>query len=121
MLRFFQRFYRPTLQGYVLREFAVTFGLTLLAITLLMLVILAYGMVNELNNFGISVGQVLLLAPFILPKAFVMTLPAATMIATVMVFGRLNAENEIIAAQAGGAQLMTLVSPLLLAGVITSG
>jgi len=46
-----------TLQGYVLREFAQTFALTLLAITLLMLVILAYGLVNELNTFGISIAS----------------------------------------------------------------
>lgn len=109
-----------TLMWYVLREFLVTFALTLAAITLLMLLLLSFGMASELDNFGIGFADVLMLSPFIMPHAMGLALPPATLIATVMVMGRLSAESEILAAQAGGAALRRFVWPLLFGGILVS-
>jgi lipopolysaccharide export LptBFGC system permease protein LptF len=110
-----------TLMWYVLREFLVTFALTLTAVTILMLLFSAYKMASDLDNFGgITPAELLMLAPFIMPHALGLALPPATMIATVMVFGRLNAELEILAAQAGGAALRKFVWPLIAFSVLIS-
>jgi len=110
-----------TLMWYVLREFLVTFALTLAAVTLLWLLLLSFGMASELDNFGITLADVLMLSPFMLPHAAGLSLPPATLIATVMVMGRLSAESEILAAQAGGASLRRFVWPLVAGGVLVSG
>src|SRR5437016_4465713 len=114
------KLFRPTLQWYVLREFLILFLLTVAAMSVFMLILLSYWMATELEHFGANAGQVLMLAPFILPRAITMVLPPATMIAAVMVFGRLNAENEILAAQAGGAPLRVMVWPLFICGIFIS-
>ncbi len=116
------KIFRPayTLMWYVQREFFVSFALTLLAMTIFWLLLVAFQMGAELDNFGVGYAQVLMLAPFILPRALTLALPPATMIATIMVFGRLSAESEILAAQAGGAALRRYVWPLLFCSVVIS-
>lgn len=116
-----KRIYAPTLQWYVLREFLILGAVTLLATTLLMLLITVFLLKNEFEQFGISTGELLFLSKYLLPRAMVDVLPPATLIATVMVFGRMSAENEIIAAQAGGSPLSILILPLLICGVLISG
>ncbi len=118
MLRFFRPAY--TLMWYVLSEFFVSFALTLMAMTLIFLLLVSFTMAAELDQFGADSTQVLMLAPFILPRALTLSLPPAVMIATIMVFGRLSAESEILAAQAGGAALRRFVWPLLVCSVIIS-
>ena len=118
MLRLFRPAY--TLMWYVLREFFVAFALTLMAMTIFWLLLVSFTMAAELENFGADATQVLMLAPFILPRALTLSLPPATMIATIMVFGRLSAESEILAAQAGGAALRRFVWPLLICSIVIS-
>lgn len=110
-----------TLQWYVTREFIMLFFVTLLATTVLVLLLLAFQLVTEFEQMGVSLGQVLLLSPFIMPGAIVQALPPATMIASIMVFGRMSAENEILAAQSGGAPLRILALPLIFCGIIIFG
>lgn len=109
-----------TLRRYVLREFAVLFAVTLMATTGLMLLVLAIQLVTEFEQFGVSAGQMLLLAPYIMPRALVFALPPATMIAAIMVFGRMSAESEILAAQAGGAPMRVMTMPLFVIGLAIS-
>ncbi|MEI6233962.1 MAG: LptF/LptG family permease [Planctomycetota bacterium] len=118
MLSFFRPAY--TLIWYVLSEFLVSFALTLMAMTIFWLLLVSYTMATELEQFGADATQVLMLAPFILPRALTLSIPPATMIATVMVFGRLSAESEILAAQAGGAALRRFVWPLIVCSMIIS-
>jgi lipopolysaccharide export LptBFGC system permease protein LptF len=103
-----------TLQRYILREFVVIFGLALAACTLLMILVTLYQMNSE---YGQEVSRLALLFPFLLPKALGWSIPMATLIASTMVFSRLSAEDEILAAQAGGAPLRAMTIPILASGV----
>lgn len=103
-----------TLQLYILRQFVMAFGLALLACTLFMLLAVFFLMSADLEQFGMTPGQIALLTPFLLPKPLAYSIPLAAMIAATMVFGRLSSENEILAAQAGGAPLRVLALPVLL-------
>jgi len=110
-----------TLQRYVLSEFAISFILAVTACTMLMLLGVFFMKAADYEEFGVTTGQVAMLFPYLLPRALSWAIPPAAMIAVTTVFGRLSAENEIIAAQAGGAPLRVLAFPILLAGVVLSG
>ncbi|HYG74165.1 MAG TPA: LptF/LptG family permease [Planctomycetota bacterium] len=118
MLRIFRSW---TLQRYVLGEFAISFVLAVTACTLLMLLGVFFMKAADYEEFGVTTGQVAMLFPYLLPRALSWAIPPAAMIAVTTVFGRLSAENEIIAAQAGGAPLRVLAFPILIAGLLLSG
>src|SRR5437899_2195282 len=48
------------------------------------------------------------------------TIPATTLFATCVVYGRLSADNEILAVRASGINLTKVVGPALLLGLLTS-
>ena len=110
-----------TLQRYVLREFGNVLCLSLLACTLFMLLATFFITASEYEEYGITLGQVALLFPYLLPRTLSFSIPPAAMIGATLVFGRLSAENEIIAAQAGGAPLRVLAAPILICGLLLSG
>jgi lipopolysaccharide export LptBFGC system permease protein LptF len=118
MLRIFRSW---TLQRYVLREFSISFLLALSACTLLMLLTVFFTKAGDYEDFGVTTGQVAMLFPYLLPRALSWAIPPAAMIAVTIVFGRLSAENEILAAQAGGAPLRILAFPLFFCGIALSG
>ncbi|MCZ7648590.1 MAG: LptF/LptG family permease [Planctomycetota bacterium] len=117
MLRLFRHY---ILFGYVFREFLRNF---VMALTVTGLVFLLGKLVvskDELEEFGVSIGQLALLTPYLLPFALSHALPLATMIAAILAFGRLAAENELQAAQSAGASLLRLAMPILASGFIVS-
>jgi lipopolysaccharide export LptBFGC system permease protein LptF len=103
------------LQRYILRELAATFLMVFLAISLIIFI----GMGIQQYRRVEGLGFVLLLksAPFMFCYAVNFSLPAGTLMASVLVFGRLAAENEITAIRAGGVPLWRVVHPALALGL----
>ena len=115
MLKIFRTW---TLHRYILREFGISFTLALTACTLIMLLGVIFTFGNNFESFGLSTGRIAMLSPYLMPRAFCWSIPPAAMIAVIFVFGRLAAENEIIAAQAGGAPMRILAFPIIFCGFI---
>lgn len=108
-----------TLHGYVLRELLKTFALALVALTALFT--MGGGLYNVLRYEGISTGDLFGFIPMLIPIVLTLTMPVAALFAATMVYGRLAADNELLACRAAGVNVHRLfLSALLLAVFVAS-
>ena len=102
-----------TLHAYILRELLKAFGLTLFALTALFT--MGGGLYNVVHYEGISAGDVLGLLHLLIPMAITLTMPIAAVFAAAIVYGRLAADNELLACRAAGINVhRTFLSAILL-------
>lgn len=102
-----------TIDKYVLQELGVPFGLSLGALTFIMLTREMLRLVELLINKGVGFVPLLKTFLLLLPSFFVLTLPMACLIASISAFSRLSSDRELTALQSTGVSLVRLVQPVL--------
>lgn len=108
------------LRNYILKECAFPFVLALAVLSSIFLLGYVVKLAHLVINKGVSftaVGRIFL---FLIPVLLTYTLPLACIIGVVLAFGRLSADNEIIAIRANGIPLRRLITPLFTVGIILS-
>ena len=71
------------------------------------------GVADEAADNGLGPDIVLRLIPYILPKAMMFAMPATSLFSICVVFGRLAADNELVALQSVGLRKAVVVVPAL--------
>jgi lipopolysaccharide export system permease protein len=105
------------LHRMILRELCKVFVLSLIGITGILLMA---GIIAEASQQGLGPGQILAAIPLLVPSTLPYTIPATTLFATCVVYGRLAADNEILAIKSSGVNIFKVVKPGLLLGIAMS-
>src|SRR6059058_597407 len=101
----------------ILWELVKVFLMSLVGITGILLMA---GIIAEASQQGLGPAQILAAVPLIIPSTLPYTIPATTLFAACVVYGRMSADNEVLAIKAAGINLIQVVGPGLLLGVVMS-
>jgi lipopolysaccharide export LptBFGC system permease protein LptF len=103
-----------TLHSYISRELAKVFAIAALSLTL---VLALCGLLQPLRSQGVSAMQLFQYLFYFIPVTMTFSLPVAALLAATLVYGRLSADNELIACRASGIGMWTLIMPGIALGV----
>ncbi len=73
--------------------------------------ILMAGIISEAMKNGFGPVQILAIIPLLLPSLLPYTVPTTTLFTTCIVYGRLAADNEILALKAAGTHIIHVIWP----------
>lgn len=106
------------LYRYILREFRKPFIYTFMTITMLFVIQLVIRMLPRVLYKGVPIPVILELFAVNIASIVVLALPMALLLAVLMTFGRLSADNEIVAIKASGRSILDLLPPMVSFGAL---
>jgi lipopolysaccharide export system permease protein len=98
-------------------ELVRVFLLSLGTLTGLFLIV---GLIQQASQLGLTLTQVLKAIPLFVPSTLPLTIPATTLFASCVVYGRLAHDNEVVALKAAGVHLYRIIAPAVLLGVLAT-
>jgi lipopolysaccharide export system permease protein len=101
---------------YIIREIASLFLLGIMVFTLILLMGRLIKLTDLVISRGVPLSDVSLMILYLMPSFLVYTIPMAFLLAVLLAFGRLSADNEITVMKAGGISLMQLMPPVVICG-----
>src|SRR5438270_8346426 len=105
------------LHRMILWELVKVFVMALIGITGILLMA---GIIAEASQQGLGPAQILAAIPLIIPSTLPYTIPATTLFASTVVYGRLAHDSEILAIKAAGINILKIVWPGVLLGLVMS-
>jgi len=111
---------RFILARYLLREHVGPFLFGFSVITLIFLLNLMFRELSRMLSKGLPWNVVLEFFALNLAWIVALAVPMAVLMATLMAFGRLAADNEITAMKASGISLYRVITPVLIAAVLVT-
>lgn len=108
------------LDRYVIKELSIPFLLGIFILTFLILVQQLLRLMELIIDKGVDLLSVAEIFLYLLPSFFLVTIPMAVMLASIMTFNRLSSDNEIIALKSAGVGFYRLIRPAVIFAVIAA-
>ncbi len=111
----------PILDRYITKEVLGPFIFGIAAFTCILSgsTVLFY-LIGDAIRYGIPIMQVVQLFIYKLPSVMVFTFPMSILLATILSFGRLSSDLELLALRAGGVSFFRMIIPVVFIGFSVS-
>ena len=104
---------------YILKELSGSFFFGVMAFTLILVAgDLLFDLADLIIEKGVSLFVVLRLFLYRLPAVVTLTLPMACLLSTLLSFGRLSSNSELIALRASGVAFQRILKPVMVAALM---
>ena len=105
------------LDKYILKEFISPFLFGVCAFTAVFIGTgTLYRIANLINNYGASLWDAFRVLVLALPSIIVVTFPMSVLLGSLMAFGRLSSNSELIVMRSGGQNFVRLAMPIISLG-----
>ncbi len=108
-----------TLNLYVIKNLLIVFTASIVVMSFIMLAGQLLKMLDLLSS-GVSFYSFAKLFVLVLPETLSFSIPVAILVAVILVFSKMSAENEVTALKAGGVSLWQITAPALVLSIILS-
>lgn len=108
------------LRTYILKETLVPFLLAFGVLSFIFMLGNLVKLADLIINKGVQAGTVGMIFVLYIPVLMGYILPVACLVSMILAFGRMSADNEILAITASGITTRRLLKPLLIIGIIFS-
>lgn len=110
----------PRLHFYFLKQFLVYFLIVTAGLSVFFALINLIDKLDSLMPYGPSFGSLVLFLLLTLPEYILYLLPMSVLLCIILTFTIASKRREVIAFKASGGNIMKLVVPFLIAGIIIS-
>lgn len=108
------------LERYILRESIKPFLLSLLVLTFVFLLDKLIDLLNLIIEKRLDIPAIISVFSLSLPFMLALTVPMAVLVATIMSFGRLSVDNELVAFKSCGINIYTLMRSTVITALFLS-
>ena len=105
-----------TIHRSILKELALTFLVSLVSLNFFLLMEKVLRLSRLLSNVGASVVDMARIITLIQPQLMLLTVPMSLLLATLLTYGRMNADSELTALKSAGMSFRNLSVPVFLLG-----
>ena len=102
----------------IIKELALTFIITLAFLNLILMMEKLLRLSRFLSGVGASAGDMLKLILYIQPQLLLLTIPMALLLSVLLVYGRLNLDNELVILRASGMNFKSISKPVFVLGTL---
>lgn len=109
------------LKRYILKEHVPPFLISLMVVTFVLLIDRIIDMLNMIIEKKLPMQTVLEMFSLSLPYMLALSIPMAVLVATILAFGRMSVDREIVAIKSSGVNIYSMIGPLILTAVMLTG
>ncbi len=109
------------LKRYILKEHIAPFLISLLVVTFVLLTDRVIDLLNLIIEKKLPASIVAEVFALSMPYMLALSIPMAVLVATILAFGRMSVDREVIAIKSSGVNIYAMLGPLMLAGLLLTG
>ncbi len=98
----------------ILKELVLTFILSLASLNFILMMEKLLRLSRFLSGVGTSILDMAKLILFLQPQLFLLTIPMAILLSTLLIYGRLNVDNELVILRMSGMNFRGISVPVAL-------
>jgi lipopolysaccharide export system permease protein len=102
----------------ILKELFVTFIISLASLNFILMMEKLLRLSRFLSGVGTSAADMIKIILLLQPQLFLLTIPMALLLSTLLTYGRLNLDNELVILRNSGMNLRNISMPVFILGIL---